>query len=482
MQILDLILECGINPGRQIGRKREHHCSCPGCGGTDRFRVWPEDNNGTGAYNCMGGEGCGLHGDNVQFCIDFLNLDFKSAARKCGRDDLLSNDSGAGRPRRKPRTLRSPGQPAPANEFKPNEYKMPSGTWISKAHEFAVNCNSELLKFKKAMSWLADRGIDEAAVRRYCLGWNPGDGGKPLYKSRKGWGLPLVLNDQKKPKPLWIPVGLVIPYEVDGQAVRLRIRRPLAERNKNLPELKYYVVPGSFMGTMVLDPVRKAHVVVEAELDAIACAAASHDAGAVSVMTIEGKPDAYALSVLKNDLHILNALDFEIDSRGKLTKVARRANKWWQDNFPDRCIRWPVPVGKDPGEAVAKDVDLAAWIKTGLPPVFSIKSPVERAAKINEASRQSVSFHTGHGEMATVQKEEKDVPAEVLELRELLKASGVLLWKREGGRDLGIRKPVDYNFAKYHKRIDELVFLSLEVGGYINTLPDGLIGPKGLIR
>lgn len=477
MNVTDLILESGINPGRAKGRKREHHCACPGCGGDDRFRIWPEDNNGTGAYDCRG---CGLHGDNVQFCRDFLGLDFKEAARKCGRDDLLSNDSGSGCSYRKPKPLRSPGQSAPIANFEPGVHKMPNEEWISKAHELAVHCNSELLNFPKAMAWLADRGIDEAAVRRYCLGWNHGNGGKALYKSCKAWGLPLIKNDKDKPKPLWIPIGLVIPYLVDGQVVRLRIRRPRFERDKNLPDLKYYVIPGSFMGTMVLNPDRKAHVVIEAELDAIACAAAGIDAGAISVMTVEGKPDVYAHSILKEDLQILNALDFGDSGAGQ--KAVKRANKWWQDTYPDNCTRWPVTQGKDPGEAVGRGVDLALWIKVGLPPVFSIKSPVERAAKIKEASRQSADFSTGNEEMAAQQEGAAKIPAVIFELRDLLKASGVMLWKRDGGRDLGIRKPADYDFNKYHKRIDELVFLSLEVGGYIDTLPDGLIGPNGLIR
>lgn len=480
MNVYDLVLESGINPGRPIGRKREYHCACPGCGGTDRFRIWPEDNNGTGSYNCMGGQGCGRHGDNVQFCIDFFGLDFKAAAQKCGRTDLLDNKTGA-TPYRRPKPLRSPSQDPVKINHSPNSYQMPNEAWISQANEFVDKCTHDLLGYKKAMAWLAARGINRAAVIKYRLGWNYGDGGKALYKSRLAWGLPLAANENKKNKPLWLPVGLVIPYLLDNQVVRIRIRRPQSERAKNLPKLKYYVVPGSFMGTMVLDPSRRAHVVIEAELDGIATAAAGDQAGAVAVMTLEGKPDAYATEVLNKDLAILNALDFEFDQNGKPTMAGKRANDWWQATYPDTCTRWPVPQGKDPGEAFGHGVDLALWIKAGLPPVFSIKAPVEMAPVIEEAPRQSAAFSTGNGDKATDQRGRGNIPPEVFELRDLLAASGVRLHKREDGRDLGIRKPADYDFGKFHKRLDELVFMNLTVGCYINTLPDGLIGPKGLI-
>ena len=74
------------------------------------------------------------------------------------------------------------------------------------------------------------------------------------------------------------------------------------------------------------------------------------------------------------------------------------------------------------------------------------------------------------------------VPPEVVELRDLLKTTGVMLHKREGGQDLGIKTPADYDFGKHHARLDELVFIDPVVFKHILRLPDGLIGPKNLIR
>ncbi|MDF1578395.1 MAG: primase-helicase zinc-binding domain-containing protein [Desulfobulbales bacterium] len=408
MNVLELYLEGGFNPGRTLGRKREHHCACPACGGFDRFRIWPEDNNGAGAYNCMGGSGCGLKGDNIQYCRDFLGMDFRAAAEKCGRRDLLGQDNNPRPSYRKPKPLCSPNRSVAVAPFVPTAYDLPPGQWTAKANELVDKCHLDLLAYPKAMAWLAKRGVDRAAVIRYRLGWNSGNGGKPSYKSRADWGLPLVANDSGKNKPLWIPVGLVIPYSIDRQVVRIRIRRPAAERAKAIENLKYYVLPGSYMGTMLLGPDREAHVIVEAELDAIACAAATDLAGAVSVMTIEGKPDADVLAVLRKARVILGALDFEIGEDGAMTKVGKRAGQWWRDQFADTYRRWPVPEGKDPGEAAEAGVDLAIWIKLGLPPVLTLDAGPDGSARKKEASGQSGDFHSGGEEMAALKEHGED--------------------------------------------------------------------------
>ena len=54
---------------------------CPGCGGEDRFHVWPE----TGRYWCRG---CGRKGDTIQFLRDFQGLSFRDACRVIGREIL----------------------------------------------------------------------------------------------------------------------------------------------------------------------------------------------------------------------------------------------------------------------------------------------------------------------------------------------------------------------------------------------------------
>lgn len=60
------------------GRGTELYGPCPGCGGTDRFRVWPE----TGRYWCRQ---CNRSGDAIQFLRDFRGFSFQDAAQMVGK-------------------------------------------------------------------------------------------------------------------------------------------------------------------------------------------------------------------------------------------------------------------------------------------------------------------------------------------------------------------------------------------------------------
>ena len=64
----------------------------------------------------------------------------------------------------------------------------------------------------EVMEYLAGRGITEEIIVRYGLGWNGGQNGKDVFRSRESWGLSKLANDKGRPKPLWLPMGLVIPY------------------------------------------------------------------------------------------------------------------------------------------------------------------------------------------------------------------------------------------------------------------------------
>jgi DNA primase len=107
-------------------------------------------------------------------------------------------------------------------------------------------------------------------VKGFRLGWFPGEKGKnSKFRPRESWGLPTVIKESNgRKKMLWIPRGLVIPCFKAGQIYRIRIRRP-AEDLTPAMNSKYYIVPGSGMEAMGMNPDRKAFVVVESELDGI---------------------------------------------------------------------------------------------------------------------------------------------------------------------------------------------------------------------
>ena len=352
---------------------------CPECGGQDRFHVWPEQNAGKGGYWCRG---CEKAGDNIQFLRDFEGISFVEACDylniplpERGNPSVASRGSAPGGVSSFGNgglgSGRNPSLPPARPEFIPNEHVAPADLWQEKALKFVTWAQGNLAKDDAALAWLAARGISAETAVNFRLGWNIGEDGKDFYRARKAWGLPEVLKDDGRPKALWIPRGLVIPHIVDGVIYRIRIRRP----DESGP--RYYVLPGSSMAIMTIEPHRRAFVVVESELDAIACAVACPLAGAVALGSVAAKPDADAFAVLQGAIQILNALDYDA--------AGAKAMTWWADQFP-KCERWPVPKGKDPGEAVKLGTDLNSWIEAGLPPVMTIESRTAKGR--DQAARQ----------------------------------------------------------------------------------------------
>lgn len=430
---------------------------CPDCGGTDRFHVWPNQNDGKGGYWCRG---CGRAGDNIQFLIDFEGMNFKDACAYLNIE----------RPEQHPDPRPAPEKPA----FTPAQYHSPADLWQAKAEKFITWAQEQLKNNRLQMDWLAARGINQSAAEAARLGWNPGENGKDIFRTRKAWGLPELLKEDGKPRMLWIPRGLVVPY-ISEVVQRIRIRRP--EELRAPDEKKpYYILPGSSMSTMVIGADRQAFVIIESELDGIACATATDLAGAIALGTLEGKPDAGAYAILKDAVQILNALDYGDQGGGK--KASERAMKWWSDNFNDKCDRWPVPKGKDPGEAYKMGIDLKSWIEAGLPPVVTMGREAKR--NVNPSPIPAVSSKSG------IQKPPEGTPPLLAELWTLLRSNpGVKI----------INKPDRFTVLRNGKyvsgRILHLVTREKEVTEYIfdhpleeitwenllnlNPVPDGMM-------
>ncbi len=430
----------------------EWHGPCPGCGGSDRFHVWPAEMEGKGAYWCRS---CGATGDNIQFLRDFDGLSFPEACASLGiaLPDRPSPSLSA--------RFNSPVAPANKQEpapFSPAVHATPADLWQEHAEKFVSWAHKELIRNLTAIAWLEERGIDLRTAKEFRLGWNPGENGKDIYRFRKAWGLPENFRDDGKPKALWIPRGLVIPYSVDGILQRIRIRRPEGEP-------RYYVLPGSSMSVMVIGRYQRAFVVVESELDAIACSNAARPlSGAVALGSVSAKPDAKADKSLREALSILLALDYD--------EAGKKAVAWWTAQYPN-CHRWPVPNGKDPGDARKMGIDLGQWIRAGLPPALTIDtgsavSNRKESERIGENRRES-------GTTSCI--ELPDLPAAVLELYELLqKNPGVNIINSEN------RFTVLRNGRYVGGRINELVFRVPEVTDYIFAHPAELIDASNFLN
>lgn len=377
----------------------EFHGKCPANGpdcvctedNTDRMRIWPQQGP-VGMFSCRK---CGHHGDAIQWLKDFQGMGYLDACTYLGIEPKSKT------------TISIPGRaqaarPAPEQirqlTFHPTV--SPSPVWIEHAEKFVAWCHEQLMANQEQLAYLAARGISKAAAISCRLGWNPTN----THRNLESWGLPTELHKQTgQPRRLWLPAGLVIPVYRNEVLQRVRIRRPDAERAKMCKELKYYRIPGSSITTMILGDSSLAFAVVEAELDAIAIFSAAPDlVGAVSIETLEGNIDAEAAAIFTNALIILDALDADDPT----TPALQRALAKWAATFPAH-LRWPVPVGKDPGEALKAGIDLRTWIIAGLPPVFTVGSGLA------ELSGQSSSSGL-YGETAEIEGDDGAKVAEVV--------------------------------------------------------------------
>jgi hypothetical protein len=344
----------------------EYHGKCPGNGpdciclekNNNRMRVWPLQGN-TGTFSCRK---CGRGGDAIQWLDDFEGKGYLEACAYLGIEPKTQTKASV--PGRSSRARPVAEQ---ARKLTIHPFSSPSAVWIEHAEKFVAGCHEQLLANQEQLDYLAARGISREAVVACLLGWNQAD----TYRARESWGLPTELHGQSgKAKRLWLPAGLVIPVYRSGVLQRVRVRRPESERAKMCENLKYYRIPGSSITTMILGDSTRAFAVVEAELDAVAIFSAAADlVSAVSIETLEGNLDAEAYALLSGSLAILDALDADAPT----TPALQRALAKWSATF-ERHLRWPVPMGKDPGDAFKAGVDLRAWVLEGLPPVFKIGS------------------------------------------------------------------------------------------------------------
>jgi len=297
--------------------------ACPFCGGRDRFRVWP--NEGRGRYWCRG---CGKAGDSIDYLRESRGLSFLEACVEIGID---------------PAEIQSQ---RPIQEEKPNP--SPSLIWQGQAESFLKETVKALWNNSKALSFLHGRGLQDETIRAACLGWNKQD----QYEDREAWGLEPLRGEKERLKKLWLPSGLVIPLRVAVAVLRLRIRRPQGEPH-------YVIVSGSDTRPMTWNLNRGAVVIVESELDGLLIAQEVEDmTGIMALGSAQAKPNHELNGLLTRASSILVSLDF--DEAG-----ARASWQYWLSAYPN-AKRWPVPVGKDPSEALQKGLSIRAWIEAGL--------------------------------------------------------------------------------------------------------------------
>lgn len=332
MNLLNLIQEKGLTP-KWVATTQggEHHSACPSCGGKDRFVIHPNKQmkNCMGSYFCRQ---CGIRGDSIQFCVDFLGYAFKEALEHVGAK--LTEQKSAIFITRK-------------SESPIMMLSKPSNSWIQQAWKIVQEAHDTMLSQDDVLQMLHKRGLPIEALKKYKIGW------LSESKSFEGivWGL--------EREAVWLPAGIVIPtIEQEDQAIRLKIRRRDWIINDGLP--KYIAISGSMNGLNIIG--NKKHsvmIIVESELDAYALHHAVDDfAFIIAVGGCIKNPD----SVTDHYAHKKTVLLICHDNDDAGNSMF---NKWKM--LYSHAQTCPTPIGKDIGEAIEQGIDLRAWIIEKLP-------------------------------------------------------------------------------------------------------------------
>lgn len=350
---------------------------CPLCGGepgkSDRFMVWDykRDNLSKicteyalwGVYNCRR---CGATGDTLNYLINIDGLTFKEALAELGITLHFS----------KHRKARNAPKFHDKTAYEPKEREMPKGNWQEFAAKLQEKAILDIQCSKEVKKYLNGRGISDQMIQEYRLGYLLGENSKQgIFRMRSALGLEPKEKDGRTSNRIFIPRGITIPTYWENELVSLRIRRPKADilpTPSGYTPPKYMELEGSARMPFILLPEPcddlSVYVVVEAELDAILIhAAMKKKVGAIALRSNQNKPCPVTHELIRDCPRILFAMDYEESNAG----IA--AMDFWEETYP-QLKRWPVPEGKDPGEAFGLGIDIACWIQAGLPKIFGQKS------------------------------------------------------------------------------------------------------------
>jgi hypothetical protein len=380
------IAESLFHVTRRAGSDGEIHGLCPIHGEKNPSFSY---NVSKDIYHCFS---CGASGDLAALWIVVNGGGFRDFLRENG----IAAEGGAAESSkyRAPRVASASPATAKASSRPAESAGTQDGVadpalWQKKAAAMVDHAEKALTENTFIMGWLKKRGISKKTAIGMRLGWLDED----RYRHRASWGLEQVLKPDGTPKKLWIPSGLVIPLierrgdDPAPSVRRIRIRRfadggwhprqKPGERKNCQIEPKYYVLPGPSAGCMTHGLPHRAAVVVENWLDGIMLAGQVGDLCAVVALgSASAKPGPALTTVLEECAVILVALDL-----GDEKHAGAKAWLWWKETFP-RARRWPVPAGKDAGEAFAAGHSMEGWIKAGLPPAWFSGPNLERMKNV----------------------------------------------------------------------------------------------------
>jgi hypothetical protein len=458
---------------------------CPKCGGSstsDKFVIRDD-----GGFKC---HGCDFKGDIITWLREIEGKTCGEAHELAGKECLASScaargtcrmGDGSGRPQRRARSV-APVPPSRVQQVAHMVSQSPAEFWLAWADGLVADSQLKLNDQAEQLVWLAGRGLDAAAVKRFALGWL----GHDRRVQRAAIGLPPKEGKDK----LWVPGGLVIPiFWKNGHLHRLRIRRTPESRERFLPDRKYVWIEGSGNEPLVILPTcgpSRGVVVVEAELDAMAVAVAHSGVTVISLGTVAGGMPEWMRRECADAPVILVALDADPGRNGKIGSGPKAISSW--TNTYRHAKFWPVPSGKDPGDYV-KDHggDLRAWIEAGLPAMVSGSAPIATASAPSQDLPLSLDASREGGRGVEIDKEltvNKSEPrsSEMAVFIERLRRENGVIWRGEHELAVRYREPQATAFDAQARRekIRAELYGGSAVARLLELLPPGKHAVGGL--
>ena len=302
----------------------EYKGPCPFCNaGVDRFAIVPSKDR----YYCRF---CKNSGDTLQFYMTYQNFSYTQACIAAGKTPSFTKTPLS-------------GKWANRDKWEPRENTEPSEIWQKKAEGVAFEAFKCLMSpsCRRHRAYLQARGISLDTAKKARLGLIE----KPLTFDRAEWGFSTPGKD------IWIPPGIIIPYfpKTTGKLVRLRIRQ-----NDSSGGNRYILVAGSSTDFFICPGEQTENtLIVEAELDGWACWQAFGDLATIAAIgNSTTRPDLQTHNIIK-DSRLLLSLDNDPAGRAEI--------EWWKKQYSN-TTSFPVPAGKDPGDAVKDhNIDLRSW-------------------------------------------------------------------------------------------------------------------------
>jgi len=320
LDLLSLVQQDTFLKRTSSHRGGEYHGPCPFCGGTDRFRVQPEEN----FWKCRQ---CERSGDCIAYLVDSGRITKKEAHEMRHKDDVIMP------PRKQPPPTVPPGQ-----------------KWQTHGKEFVAQCQTNIWNNigARARAWLVDRGLTEQTIRDAGLGYNLSEG----YEKREIWGLQPAFRDNGKPKSVWLPRGIVIPWFIGADLWRINSRRPVGDPK--------YIGPAGFSNALYnVDAVQstKPALLVEGEFDVLTVRQQVGDIiTPVATGSTEGSRRPRWIAKLATCPLVL--VTFDADEAGEA------ARRYWLRMLSNG--RYWRPFWADINKMQQDGVDLRGWVLAGL--------------------------------------------------------------------------------------------------------------------